>query len=800
MAGCLAPAVVPRLPVHHTMLASTCTRCGGAQRDGVLRAEYCEALTTACCRPTGDTTGRGDNRCRHDLTADAAPTPARPELIALQAELITILEPTLAEADADRLVDRLVDLLTVAWHVGLDPRAFDGHRLNAAYVLADPLIEAHEVLADPGEARLRALVTDDGPPTLPATWRSASPALTGIVMRHRDARLRATDRLRQRSMTGAGRRPEGIDPATRLHALPFALWPDWSIRLRPPTIEARNFRISASAALCLPGATAMLKEIGSHWPATRLGINLTHLCRIIARDEHGTAILGALCALADDLDRDGAPIDYDRRRELASRITLLDADTWMIMCRAGGTPPGGTPRLRQARVYLWETLTGGIAEQAPQPLRIESRMGPARYQTFALRLPGRTARMLLEHARGLLDDHGCRDEPLTWSPPGAGIAVADLPGPNPDALDPRPAHALLARRMAPGDIADELGITIEHLRYIVRANPSDGEALAAGAPARVRLAASTTPDELRSLVGDGHRLRDIAQRHDVGRQTLRDELVAHGIPIPPRNPLAHRIEREWLHEQYVVKQRTMPDIAAETGASGGTIWRLIHEYEIPARGRGAPSHQQSLTAGSGYPDPLARAVLRPNGHEPVRHFQVYARTRSLNFAAARLGVHQATLTTQLTMLEKACEGQLLNRLTRDQRPQQLTELGRVLLDQADRHLGPHPDAPPELPEPLASVLAAHWDDKILATFTAATAFPTLNDAGHALSIHRSSLLRTIRNVETAVGEPVLTDHGSTEPLRLTSIGRMLLGQALKRDASQAAARPLRTPEPAPLGG
>ena len=64
-------------------------------------------------------------------------------------------------------------------------------------------------------------------------------------------------------MTGAGRRPEGIDPATRMHALPLALWPDWAIRLRAPTIEARNFRMSASAALCLPGATATLKQITS---------------------------------------------------------------------------------------------------------------------------------------------------------------------------------------------------------------------------------------------------------------------------------------------------------------------------------------------------------------------------------------------------------------------------------------------------------------------------------------------------------------------------------------------------------
>ena len=96
---------------------------------------------------------------------------------------------------------------------------------------------------------------------------------------------------------------------------------------------------------------------------------------------------------------------------------------------------------------------------------------------------------------------------------------------------------------------------------------------------------------------------------------------------------------------------------------------------------------------------------------------------------------------------------------------------------ADEHLGPHPDTPPDLPEPLASVTAAQWGDKSLATFTAAAAFPTLNDAGHALDIHRSSLLRTIRNVETAIGEPVLTDHSPAAPPHLTPTGRRLLQQA-----------------------
>ena len=255
MAGRLAAAVVPRVPrashdarLHLHMLRRRATRRSPTRR--VLRGVDDRLLSPhrrhdrprrQPLPPRPD--GRRSARAR---TSRADRTPSR-----------TDHDPgtrRLAERDADRLVDRLADLLTVAWHVGLDPRAFDGDRLNAASVLADPLIEAHRSSLTLARARLRALVNDDGPPKLPATWRSASPALTGIVMRHRDARLRATDRLRQRSMTGAGRRPEGVDPATRMPALPLALWPDWAIRLRPPTIEARNFRISASAALCLPGA------------------------------------------------------------------------------------------------------------------------------------------------------------------------------------------------------------------------------------------------------------------------------------------------------------------------------------------------------------------------------------------------------------------------------------------------------------------------------------------------------------------------------------------------------------------
>jgi len=55
-------------------------------------------------------------------------------------------------------------------------------------------------------------------------------------------------------------------------------------------------------------------------------------------------------------------------------------------------------------------------QQAPPQLRPDYPEFLTRHSRFARRLPTPTARRLKEHARRLLDAHGCCDEPLTWSP------------------------------------------------------------------------------------------------------------------------------------------------------------------------------------------------------------------------------------------------------------------------------------------------------------------------------------------------------------------------------------------------
>ena len=82
-----------------------------------------------------------------------------------------------------------------------------------------------------------------------------------------------------------------------------------------------------------------------------------------------------------------------------------------------------------------------------------------------------------------------------------------------------------------------------------------------------------------------------------------------------------------------------------------------------------------------------------------------------------------------------------------------------------------------IPERVKDLYLLHKSDRKFAYSAKVIADGTLNDASDGLSIHRSSLLRTIRNVEAAVSEPLLAEHRRTAPLRLTPIGHRLLRQA-----------------------
>ncbi len=291
--------------------------------------------------------------------------------------------------------------------------------------------------------------------------------------------------------------------------------------------------------------------------------------------------------------------------------------------------------------------------------------------------------------------------------------------------------------------------------------------------------AHLTAERLRDLIGNGGTVRGIATQNGLTRRIVRDELVRHGIavPVPGRQQL-HGIDPEWLRHEYLVELRTLGDLAAEAGTTAGTLSRHAQAHGIPLRARGGGSHQSSLTAGRGYPQPLALAVLGQGGVDRVRRFQIYATMRSLNAAAIRTGLYNTVLISQLNQLESACGGQLIERSPTEQQPQQLTDLGRRLLRQADRHLGPNPDAPPSTPRAARNrhqvVLGAQPRGRFLLTTVSAapSARPLSGWAPTPIPSCAAS-----EGSETPLGGPLLLGSPPSAPLRLTPLGQKLRRQA-----------------------
>lgn len=247
--------------------------------------------------------------------------------------------------------------------------------------------------------------------------------------------------------------------------------------------------------------------------------------------------------------------------------------------------------------------------------------------------------------------------------------------------------------------------------------------------------------------------------------------------MPPPNPRpVHIVDPGWLRTEYLERRRTLPDIAAEIGTTAPNIARIARKHGIPLRSRGGASHAASLTTKVGYPDLLAAALLGQGGTQRVRRFQIYSRLRSVNKGADALGVHQCVLANQLNRLEAACGGQLLTRSTQNHQPHRLTDLGSRLLAEADEHLGPHPNAPPPLPEPLATAHSSFWGEQRLQWFKVAAHSDTLTTAANVIGTNRHTLDDSISGLEQALRGMLLHRASPSQPHQLTTLGRRLLDQ------------------------
>ncbi|MEV0374893.1 hypothetical protein AB0I10_34810 [Streptomyces sp. NPDC050636] len=88
----------------------------------------------------------------------------------------------------------------------------------------------------------------------------------------------------------------------------------------------------------------------------------------------------------------------------------------------------------------------------------------------------------------------------------------------------------------------------------------------------------------------------IARETGINRKTLATLADEYGIARRPHKPRG-TLDREWLHEQYVVRRCTLTDIGRETGMSGTTVRARAREYGIPTQNTRQPRARRWLAQG-----------------------------------------------------------------------------------------------------------------------------------------------------------------------------------------------------------
>jgi hypothetical protein len=230
-----------------------------------------------------------------------------------------------------------------------------------------------------------------------------------------------------------------------------------------------------------------------------------------------------------------------------------------------------------ARRFLYELLTGCGLGTAPPPYQL-SAGSHGSYSDFALGIPASLAAALADHARCLLDGWGTGDEPLHWQPPDDWVTAPAWPGADPARTDPGPIHhALLNEDTPPVQVAANLGISLGHLRQVLRRHPLPRP-----------------------------------------RRPVRYTLIPAPEPAarpPGQQPGAIYLDPAWLRQEYLTWHRSPDDIAAQIGCPIQTLTRFAHDHGISVRTRGTSTYMPAASAPGTHPrdlpQPLRNALIGP---------------------------------------------------------------------------------------------------------------------------------------------------------------------------------------------
>ncbi len=766
---------------HETLLATRCPRCAGAQHHRRLPRIDQFDESWRCTNDVSTAAHPERKTCRADLRA-VAMRKAPDVVVALCRDFVDRFERASITGEYASAIADLEDLLAlVALANREDGRQSAANMRDDTATIANVLSRAAPAVHDPLGPEFADLVSTSNDSiramTLPPGWNRVSASLVAQAVNRRLEFARPLDRLRWGNSTN-GTRPTGGAQWAHVFAdrLPSSLWPGCAMSLMPRNMAATrsDFRRAMIVALLVPGTELSTSELCAIASYTEITASTLSRCLGFAdrADPQGTLIPSAI-QLSADLREHPPPIDYARRRRLGRTESLLTPDEWEKICQASEFPSGTFRRVRMARLWVWEQLTGGTLREASDVDDDLTSEFEAGYYAFLRGMTPRLYAALTDHATSILERYGAGDEPLSWEPKIASVGSQRATGATlSDALrsslrDRLPTSESLR------DIGHDLGLSIEHLKCVVRS----GEFLEDRGRNR-RGPAFLAEEELRRLL-EVERLtvQKAAERLDVNRKTVSARCAELGIPTNgPNLRRSIRVPDEWLREEYEVEKRPIGSIANELECAETTVARALRASGTPLRARGGGSHASRIRLSPDFPLLLARACRGQAGLQRVHRFVVVARSRSVSDAAKQMGVFQSVLSGQVRRLEQDAGGPLLERPIRPGGSHQLTSMGRRLVRLATDHLDgvDHVEMPPE---PLRTALLSLRGRERLALLMAIVECESVEEAVERLATSRESIRAFLRAFESTLGTRLVRRDGAGSSLRPTAGCRTLLRQA-----------------------
>ena len=237
------------------------------------------------------------------------------------------------------------------------------------------------------------------------------------------------------------------------------------------------------------------------------------------------------------------------------------------------------------------------------------------------------------------------------------------PAPTPTPSAPPDLHPLIRSGLPVRAIAAQLGTTAEHVRLTAARHPAPPP------PARRTAQAPTEPelpgtDQLRALTRQGYGPRKIARITGCSERTIRQLLYSAGLRQPPPRPRS--IDPRWLRGQYQARQRSLKDIAAETGIPVESLAAAARNADIPVRhGMNGHAHPlASLGTPTTFPPAVWNAFTHPHAEQRIHRLLALPGQPGLHRAARELGIRHAILASQIRQLE-AVTGTTLLRTSPD---------------------------------------------------------------------------------------------------------------------------------------